>query len=392
MKKKVWLFGLSLASIIIGLLLTGCREWFDVDPDPNEEPKSNGEIDYSSFSPASIYVKNNTGKKLVAFKGTIAADTLISGVPASAGNHGLKLVSSLFQTTSDFALVLITEAQYLAHRADLETLENEPFTRIYAFYNSEGTNDTVYEISSKVGGGTKLTLHNNTAYNVEVHRNSPSGEVLGYVSPYTMESKLFLQADDYILFPVFKKFSKKDNEIYSTVPKFQAGGMENKPYFQEFALDEDQAWNLTQIFTQNPFTLSTGGAQLIIHNISSTAVRFNKGNTELLTTTGLKGIKGATTQAYTIDFPKNPDGTYAPTQLVAGYSVGSTANPISIPEFIAKVDTTYHVYIGGTNASTLELRDATLEGTYTDVTTGGTKSVGEGAALDLEKIFEEGNL
>jgi hypothetical protein len=207
-----------------------------------------------------------------------------------------------------------------------------------------------------------------------------------------METKLSLQAEDYILFPVFKKFIRTDNEIYSIVPKFQTGTLVNKPYFAEFPLDEDQSWNLTQIFTQNPFTLSTGGAQLIIHNISSTAVRFNKGNTELLTSTGLKGIKGASNQAYTIDFPRNPDGTYPPTQLVGGYSVGSTANPIPIPDFTAKVDTTYHVYISGTNASTLQLGDATVDGTYPDVTSDGTKSVGEGAALDLQKIFEEENL
>jgi hypothetical protein len=358
----------------------------------DDNPDTVNGVDYSNFSPASIFVRNNTGKRLVAFKGSLSENNLISGIPATTGNHGLKPVERLFQTSSDFALTLITEEQYRDYKSNLNALENTPFARLYAFYNRDGTNDNVYEISSKIGGSRSLILNNITNYNVEIHRNSPTGEVLGYVAANTVQTRLFLQPDQegYMLFPVFRKYIRKDNEIYSTIPTFITGSLANKPYFDVFVLDDaDESWNLTELFTQDSFNLTTGGARLVIHNISSTSVRLAQGNMELLTSKGVKDIKSATQDSYVIEFTKLEGGTYEQTQLVGGYRVGSVASPIPIPEFNAKIDTTYHVYIGGTNQSTLELRNALNAGSYTDVTTDNSGLVGEGTILNLEAIFAE---
>jgi hypothetical protein len=116
----------------------------------------------------------------VAFKGAPSPSSLISGVPIGGGEHGLKKDAALFATTGDFVLFLVTEADYIANKDNLSALANRPFTRIYAFYNTNAENKLTYTISSFLGGDKRIILQNNTSYNIELRRDGIQGELIGY--------------------------------------------------------------------------------------------------------------------------------------------------------------------------------------------------------------------
>jgi hypothetical protein len=101
----------SALVLIMGLVfgLVGCP----AEDDGGEDEEST--VSFESFSPPSIYVDNKLGERLIAFKGSLNPNYLVSGIPAYATNHGLAksnaVNSSLFSTTGDFALILITIQQ-----------------------------------------------------------------------------------------------------------------------------------------------------------------------------------------------------------------------------------------------------------------------------------------
>ena len=151
MKKKNLFF--AAVCIMAILLSTACGNAFgNKGKDSNQgNTPAESTVSFDSFKPRSISVKNNTGVKLIAFKGEISSSTLISGVPAHASNHGLRMDETLFNETGDFALLFLTEEVYNKNKNNLAAVKNSPFASVYAFYNKTGSNDLVYTISSKSG-------------------------------------------------------------------------------------------------------------------------------------------------------------------------------------------------------------------------------------------------
>jgi hypothetical protein len=130
MKQKHWVFGIAAAAVVFSL--AGCDTL-----NGNKDGKGNetGGVDFSHNTDYSILVRNNTGERLVAFKGDLLADRLIGGIPAHAQNHGMPGKPALFDKTEDFLLILLTEAQYRANKDNLQSQKNAPFTRVYVFYS-----------------------------------------------------------------------------------------------------------------------------------------------------------------------------------------------------------------------------------------------------------------
>ena len=318
-----------------------------------DDAKKGGEVSFESFSPRSVSVKNNTGKRLIAFKGAIESSSLISGVPANASNHGLKMDPALFAETGDFALLFVTEEDYKANKDNLAKIANSPFASIYAFWNKSGTNDLVYTISSKSGGNLKFTLHNNSAFNVEIRLNSPQGEVLGYVGAYTANTVLNIATGDYTLYPVFKKYMARDNEIYSIVPKFQKS---KKPLYRDFSVtDNSNVWNVGKLWDPTALQLSSGGFYLTINNQANTAVRFTKGDEEFETSLGVKGIKSGAQETFFVAFSKNADGSYPDSFKMSTLKIGAALEPVTLPEFEYELDKRYTITVKGEQADNLNL-------------------------------------
>jgi len=365
----------SALLLILGLILgfAGC-------PDPNagdgKDGKDDVTVSFESFSPPSIYVDNKSGERLVAFKGSLNPNYLISGIPAYATNHGLaktsSVNSSLFTTTGDFALILITEDEYNKNKANIGAAP--VFAEIYAFYNNEATNNNRFQISSKSGGTGRITLNNPTSWNIEIRRDGPTGEVMGYVASQMTNTVLRVNApDDYALYPVFKRYIPSDKEIYEVVPKYTSGALTGKPYAKDFALttaDGTSSWNLSEVAEKVNFTLSSGSFYLRIVNNSNTAVRFTRGDDEQLTSMGIRGIAPANSNIYSVKITRNPDGTYPASQEIAQFKIGTLQNPVAVPSNTYKLDYMYEITVTGADASNLALSTIT-----------------EKEQLDLEAMF-----
>ncbi|MDR2731581.1 MAG: hypothetical protein LBB81_11890 [Treponema sp.] len=349
----------SALVLIVGLVfgLTGC------DDDPNKGKGTT--VSFESFSPPSIYVDNKSGERLIAFKGSLNPNNLISGIPAYATNHGLAKTSSvnntLFTTTGDFALILITEAQYNQNKNNLASAA--VFAEIYAFYNHEATNNNRFQISSKSGGSGRITLNNPTNWNIEIRKDGPTGEVLGYVAAQMTNTVLRVNApDDYRLYPVFKRYVASEKEIYETVPKYTEGALTGQPYAKNFSLETangTSSWNLGELSGLVNMSLSSGSFYLKVNNNSNTAVMFYRGDDIQLTSTGLKGIPPANSRIYSVKITRNPDGTYPNTSDISQLKIGTEGNQLSITTSTFKLDYIYTINVTGASESVLALGEMT---------------------------------
>jgi hypothetical protein len=373
---------ISALLLVLGLVfgLAGCP---GTDDEAGDGKNGNGNqtgdatVSFDSFAPPSIYVDNKSGERLIAFKGSLNPNYLISGIPAYATNHGLAKTSSvnnsLFTQTGDFALILITETEYNKNKTSPASAP--VFAEIYAFYNHEATNNNRFQISSKSGGTGRITLNNSTSWNIEIRKDGPTGEVMGYVASNMTNTVLRVHApDDYSLYPVFKRFVPSDKEIYEVVPKYTSGALTGKPYAKDFALstaDGTSSWNLAEVAEKVNFTLSSGSFYLRIVNNSNTAIRFTRGDDEQLTSMGIRGIAPANTNVYSVKIARNPDGTYPTSQEISMLKIGTLQNPVAVPTNIYKLDYVYTITVTGADASNLAL------GTITE----------SDKPLDLEAMF-----
>jgi len=357
--KKVALLGVAA---VLGMSLSNCSSDDGDDAGNNNvvpgssssaDPESG--VSFESFAPRSILVENGTNKRLVAFKGSITPNNLISGIPEYATNHGLKK-EGIFTSTGDFALIIITEEAYNEHKNNLPAAPI--FAELYAFYNHEADNNNVFKISSKAGGNGRIILNNPTPWNIEIRKDGPTGEVLGYVAANIMNTTLRLEAPaDYDLFPVFKRYNPNDKEIYEVVPKYRTGNelLIGKPFMQSFGLgDEPRTWNFAELAALQNFSISSGGFYLRIQNDAGTDIRFYRGGVPVETSVGMSYIPQATTQLYSVKVARNPDGTYPEETVVsAGYSIGTSQLPFPLPERAYKTDYIYTIRVTGATAAEL---------------------------------------
>ena len=335
-----------VATFFVAVVVSACK---GVN---KEETKSQDSVSFESFSPRSISVKNNTGERLVAFKGAIELSSLISGVPANASNHGLRMDPNLFAETGDFALLFVTEKMFNENKGNLSKISNTPFASLYAFYNKTGSNDLVYTISSKSGGSLDFTLHNNSPFNVEIRLNSPEGEVLGYVGAYNTNTVIKVAPGDATLFPIFKKYLARDREIYSV-----------KPYSVDFGFtDNADSWNVGEIWDATKFSLSSGGFYLTINNQSGSAVRFRQGNTDYMTSLGVKGIKSAHQETFFVRFNKGGDGSYPEKFTMQRLTIGSANYPKTLPSYEFHRDKKYSITVTGEDQDNITLSEIKDDG------------------------------
>jgi len=313
----------------------------------------------------SIKVNNRTTERLVAFKGELQADKLIGGIPQGESNFGLPKNPALFgQKSEGFALILITEKQYNDNKENLRNLKDTPFTRIFAFYNANGTNESIYEISDRLGGNCSIQIQNLTSLDVELRLNGIYGETLGYARNTMLNTTLYVSSGDYLIFPVFIKYNALRDELVTVYPKGSTG----LPWYTQQQLGED---NITQISVDvsellKGTTYSTGTAWLIIDNqASDTGVQLQKGGVVQCTPMGISTITNGFSRTFQIDMAK-VQGTnkYAETANINAYTVGRTGQQISIGNYDLKVDTIYKVTVtGSANAGTIAVSAPVEQGT-----------------------------
>lgn len=324
-----------------------------------------GELDFTSYpTNSAIVVDNNSSENLVLFKNQLRSQNMIGAIEANAVNHHIKKDPALFGATESFTLIAITEEQYNANKADLNALKNTPFARLYAFYNADAENNTVYQISNALGGDCQIILQNTTSYNVELRKNSKNGEVIGYAPPLTANTTFNVEQGDYTIFPVFIKYNSYTNAIYKNIPVYDDSvaneSLRGFPKFIEFSLNPkgDKSYTILAADLQgNDIVMKSGSAYLKIVNNSKSGCVFYDGGVEQTTTLGDKIINSGREQIFEIKFTQKPDGSYPETRSIDSgvFRVGSRNAPINVPAYEFKADRMYTLTITGASAADMTL-------------------------------------
>ena len=307
-----------VAIIVIGFV--GC------DDDGGSD--KNSSVDFTSNNTNySILVRNNTGERLVAFKSELRTDTIIGGIPAGAQNHGLPRNLSLFDKTEGFPMIILTEAQYNANKANLSSLKNTPFTRVYVFYNRTGDNLAVYEIAEGLGGNNEFKIINaSTSVNVELRVNGVAGETLGYAPAGILETTLKLQDGNYNVFPVFKRYNAYRDLVETVYPSGSGSGYS---WFQSYSFGEGTTtatMNLKDLLQNIKFT--SGTAWIVVNNqTTSGGIRFIEGTQVHTTATGLTNIME--TRTFQIDMPRTANH-YDDSVVKANWKFGATGFEVGL--------------------------------------------------------------
>ncbi|MEL3904509.1 MAG: hypothetical protein P1P63_05300 [Treponemataceae bacterium] len=306
-----------------------------------------------------VRVKNESTVDLIAFKGTIEKENLLSGVKAHS-EAGLKLVPELFTNTCDFALQFITKKQYEENKNNLSALKNQAFTSCYAFYNKNGENNILYRISDKLGGDAKLVCRNSTDFNIELRVDSPDGVILGYVPARNANLVLNVEAGkDMVIFPVFRRYSVKKNEMYSINPVTAEG---NPLATQRSFKKGETVLNIAELRRNASLTnFTTGGCYVtMINNNSNTGVVFKKAADEVVTSLGVKTVNPSEAETYFIPFPKADDGSLPDSvkfKLGASTFASTTVYAPNTETFELKKDCAYKITVSGTSMDSITVSD-----------------------------------
>jgi hypothetical protein len=320
------------AALCAILLFAGCV----IDPggDDDHDGTADG-IDWTSYESEgsySIRVKNESNRDLVAFKGSFAPENLIGGVRKNQTNHGLPLKTSLFVSNTDFALVFLTLEDYNAYKDNLRSRNQYPFARVFAVYNANGTNEVPFMVDSKLGGSNKLILDNMTSYNMEIRRNSPRGETLGYAPNQSNNTILNIVDGEYNLFIVFKKYNVLRDEIITMYPKAPDG----LPIMLDYAFENGVERTINAgTYTSDIANLSSGYAFLVVKNsMTSGGIRVLKGDEVQKTASGIATINAGDSRTYLIPMDAvttDAGSTYSDTTVFSGWNVGPTSRDKPIP-------------------------------------------------------------
>jgi len=298
-------------------------------------PPNNGEdtISFEDYSPHSFRIKNDTGFDLIAFAGSVAANNLISGVPALAEAHGLRKDTTLFNSTGPVVLFFITEENYNTYKNNLA--ESPVFTRIYAFYSHIGINNTIYHIhSSIISGDTpyagRLNVVNPTNYYVELRLSGPNGIAIGYAVPQEMSYSIPLMPGSYNVFPVLKYYHPLLQVLYTIYPRHSEGPDQGKPiawHNINIISGTNASVNVLEAITVLP-DLSVGG--VIIKLINNSDLPIQMSNNYIIQTdlSGLETINSGQNGTYFLPFGWNPDGTFPERLNFSQLRVGTVENMI----------------------------------------------------------------
>jgi len=365
MKKLLKISVLLLAmGLVLGLV--GC------DEEDNNKDTGNG-IDYTSYTDYSIRVKNDSSKNLVAFLGSPSPDNLISGIPKGGTVHGLKKDLRLFPNSGspfDYILFLVTEEDYLANKNNLPSLENRPFTRLYAYHNVGSPNELVYTVNGLLGGNSKIILQNSTAYNVELRNNGRDGAIIGYSRSENYNVEYFVEPGRYKIFPVFRKFNPALGTIISAFPEYPPGSqLAGRAKNVEFSLDnQDREFTIDVNAFVSGIKITAGAAFLIIQNNAFTGVGFWDGGTRQITEAGGDTINPNRDMTFPIFMGTLPgtDDQYYDSRELGQIRIGPSDNIRTLDPFTFENGKIYRIIVYGDVAmGNITFSDITYETDWT---------------------------
>jgi hypothetical protein len=358
---------LLAAGLVLGL--AGCG-------DDDDYGSSGYTVDFTNHqATASIRVRNNTSERLIAFRGLPSIANLMGGIPANAVNHGLS--RDVFTGSADFALTLVTEAEFnraMAAGGSQALASAAVFNVMYAFYNQTGTNNNVFNINAQSGGAGRLVMENPTAWNVELRQSAFNGQTLGYIGPFTHSQTLHLEPGQYALYPVMRRFNPMLGEIIDVQPVFPDGVIAGAPLFRNVVIQTAAVtWNFLEVSQNASVSMNSGAAFVRVVNNSNDAIEFFSGGVAQTTSMGMTWLAHGQTMTFQVPFPRNPDGSFSFTHTANfGVSVPGVGSPggIAVAPRTVDIDWLYEIQVTGTTAANIvasaltEIQKLDIEGLF----------------------------
>ena len=276
--------------------------------DPRPDPGLEVDMTNHPLITAAFQVRNDTQHELIAFRSSVSPSNLIGGIPAGAQNHGLRNESSLPGLQPEaFPVVLITREQLNQHQPNWAYLNNNPFTRIFVFFNpaaDPGAPAEVYTISDRIGGNATLTIQNPTNFNWEIRVGGHRGPTIAYISEGMQAITISVASGEYYFFPVIRTFNPVLSRLSTIYPR-NAG---HQPWFTGVPIPPGGSPTLNvnaalQQLNLNGLTLGVAWLTVVNNHAENSGVRLYRGADPVTDSIGFSLIPAAGNRTIHLEMP-----------------------------------------------------------------------------------------
>jgi len=285
---------LLAVALIMGL--TGC-------PTDDDGGKKKDGIDWDGDPNGTLTVINNVPKDMVIFQGqTPAASNIIGGVRATKSTtFDISGMVDDFNVGGYMILRGITLDEYNANKSSLGTAKIE-----YSAMATYGQGKKFRtEISPNYVGDFAYRVTNLGRIGMELRKDSPDGEKIGYLSALASNYTLYAdKTDGFAIYPVFVYYSKSTGIVTTLKPTTQfetisvsprpAGGNEIQAYI--LPSDPDATWDSIKKSLSSPVAYVT-----VTNSVSNQSGRVTLAGTNFLKSqNGYDSIGSGETLTYEI--------------------------------------------------------------------------------------------
>jgi hypothetical protein len=190
---------------IFALVLAGCD-------DGDKETESGNGINWNNEPNGTLVVVNNALKDVVLFQGIPSAANILGGVRASTEKtFDISKIVSDFGTGGYMTLAGITLDEYQKNESNLSAA-NVRYSAIVTY--GQGRTFRA-EISNESFGDYCFKVNNDGRTGIELHKDNPDGEKMGYVPALARNYTIYAgSADEITVYPVYVYF---DNDTKNLV-------------------------------------------------------------------------------------------------------------------------------------------------------------------------------
>jgi hypothetical protein len=299
--KKLSAFWVLLLAVTLALGFAGCK--VDED-DPGEKPTGGDGIKWTDDANATLTVINNTSKDMVLFQGqTPSASNILGGVRAlKARELNISDVVDDFQIGGYMILRGITLDEYEANKTNLSRAKIE-----YSAMATYGQNKKFRtEISPNYTGDYAYRVTNMGRIGMELRKDSPDGEKIGYLPSLASNFLLYADTTDgFAIYPVYVYYSRSTGQVTTlrptshfdtvTVSPRPATGSSIQTY--EFPNDPTVTWDSIKGTLLSPVAYVT-----ITNNVSNQSARVTlAGSNRLNSQNGYDSLGSGETLTYEIE-------------------------------------------------------------------------------------------
>jgi len=306
----------SVLLLVLGLVmsLSGCPDTDDGDGDGNNNNNNNqtggDSINWNNEANGTLTVINNTSKDMVLFQGqTPTSNNILGGVKAlSSKTVDISDDVDDFNVGGYMILRGMAKDEYEANKTNLTRARIE-----YSAMATYGQNKKFRtEISPNYIGDYAYRVTNIGRIGMELRKESPDGEKIGYLSSLSANMLLYADTTDgFSVFPVFVFFSRSTGQVTTLKPTSQfesvsvsprpATGTEIQAY--TFPADQGATWDSIKATLSSPVAYVT-----VTNSVANQSARVTlSGTNRLKSQNGYDSIGSGETLTYEI--ASNSTGT-----------------------------------------------------------------------------------